>query len=101
MVERNIAKITMEISEPTVTNVQRDIKVTFVDQLGTIGGTLGLFCGLSIVSLLELVYYLLLSVTQLTRVEVEREEEMEESPAEEKEGNPKMTLKMPPAERLI
>ena len=58
MVERNIAKITMEISEPMVTNVQRDIKVTFVDQLGTIGGTLGLFCGLSIVSMVEFVYWI-------------------------------------------
>ena len=57
-VERNIAKITIEIAEPTVTNVQRDVKVTFVDQIGTIGGTLGLFCGLSIVSMVELVYWI-------------------------------------------
>ena len=56
--ERNIAKITIEISEPTVTNVQRDIKVTLVDQIGTIGGTLGLFCGLSIVSMVEFVYWI-------------------------------------------
>ena len=56
--ERNIAKITIEIAEPTVTNVQRDVKVTFVDQIGTIGGTLGLFCGLSIVSMVEFVYWI-------------------------------------------
>ena len=56
--ERNIAKITIEISEPTVTNMQRDIKVTLVDQIGTIGGTLGLFCGLSIVSMVEFVYWI-------------------------------------------
>ena len=54
----NIAKITIEIAEPTVTNVQRDVKVTFVDQIGTIGGTLGLFCGLSIVSMVEFVYWI-------------------------------------------
>ena len=50
--------MTIEIAEPTVTNVQRDVKVTLVDQIGTIGGTLGLFCGLSIVSMVELVYWI-------------------------------------------
>ena len=50
--------MTIEIAEPTVTNVQRDVKVTFVDQIGTIGGTLGLFCGLSIVSMVEFVYWI-------------------------------------------
>ena len=50
--------MTIEIAEPTVSNVQRDVKVTLVDQIGTIGGTLGLFCGLSIVSMVELVYWI-------------------------------------------
>ena len=50
--------MTIEIAEPTVTNVQRDVKVTFVDQIGTIGGTLGLFCGLSIVSMVEFAYWI-------------------------------------------
>ena len=69
-------------------------------QLSAIGGTLGLFCGLSLVSLLELVYYLLLSVKQLTWPGRE-EEEMEESSVEENKGKPKMTLIIPPTERLI
>ena len=56
--ERNIAKITIEIAEPTVTNVQRDIKVSLVDKIGTIGGTIGLFCGLSIISMVEIVYWI-------------------------------------------
>jgi hypothetical protein len=41
-----------------VTKSARETRVTFIDQLGTIGGTLGLFTGISILSMIEIVVFL-------------------------------------------
>ena len=49
----------MSISSPT-TSVMRtvhDKRFTFNDQLGTIGGTLGLFTGMSILSMVEVLFF--------------------------------------------
>ncbi len=35
--EKDLARLTMEIVEPTVVQVSKDVRVTFADQLGTIG----------------------------------------------------------------
>ena len=43
---------------PTFDKVQKDAKVTLVGALGLIGGTMGLFTGFSILSGIEILYYL-------------------------------------------
>ena len=41
----------------TYDNIVRDVSVTLADQLGAIGGTMGLFAGFSFLSALEIIYY--------------------------------------------
>ena len=43
----------------TFDEIERDVKVTLVDQIGLIGGTCGLFTGFSILSGVEICYYIL------------------------------------------
>ena len=42
----------------TYDNIERDVKVTLNAQLGLIGGTMGLLTGFSILSGVEIIYYL-------------------------------------------
>ena len=42
----------------TYDEIERDIKNSFEDQLGVLGGTMGLFTGFSILSGVELIFYL-------------------------------------------
>ena len=42
----------------TYDNIERDVKVTINAQLGLIGGTMGLLTGFSILSALEIIYYI-------------------------------------------
>ena len=42
----------------TYTEIEKDRKVTVGAQLGVIGGTMGLFTGFSILSAVEIIYYL-------------------------------------------
>ena len=58
-----------------ITQVTLNVKHTFFDKISAIGGTLGLFCGVSMISLLELLYYLLLFLKRITS----RKEEPTES----------------------
>ena len=48
-----LSKIQVNFAEPYATVVTQDAKVTFADMLGTIGGTFGVFLGLSFVSLAD------------------------------------------------
>ena len=42
----------------TYDNIEKDVKVTINAQLGLIGGTMGLLTGFSILSGVEIIYYL-------------------------------------------
>jgi hypothetical protein len=74
--KNDIAHMTLEIANPKVLEVVRDIKVTFPDKLGTVGrnsksetfdeeikskcfsgGAIGLFTGLSLISIVEIFYW--------------------------------------------
>ena len=44
---------------PTYDEIEKDVSVTFGDQLGAIGGTLGLFAGFSIISGVEILYFVI------------------------------------------
>ena len=50
----------MSVESPTdsITKSAREIRVTLIDQIGTVGGTLGLFTGMSILSMVEIAFFL-------------------------------------------
>ena len=73
-----VVKLTIQIADPNVMEIQKDVSVTFPDMLGIVGkmvsetilstnvnvtfiikgGTIGLFTGLSIISVVETVYWI-------------------------------------------
>ena len=77
----DLAKLTVVITEPKVMLIKKDIKTTFTDQLGVIGklkfvavarllkmiyltgGTIGLFTGVSLISMMEALFWMLRVIT--------------------------------------
>ena len=57
-IHRFVGMVSVESPTSTVTKSAREPRVTFIDQLGTIGGTLGLFTGMSVLSMVEVVFFL-------------------------------------------
>ena len=55
-VENYVALVSVESPTNTVAHTERDIRDSLVDKLGIIGGTIGLFTGFSLLSLLEIVF---------------------------------------------
>ncbi len=51
-------------AKKTTLRIVRTATVTFIDMLSNIGGTLGLFCGFSILSGIELIYWMAKVVTR-------------------------------------
>ena len=53
-------KTTLEIrlEGPTFMTLKRSLRVTFADKLGSIGGTLGLFSGFSLLAIMELIHWI-------------------------------------------
>ena len=47
------AKITVKLEGPTFRKYRRSMRVSFTDKLGSIGGTLGLFSGFSLMAIVE------------------------------------------------
>ena len=58
MFRYDIAQLTVRISEPNVVEITKDVRFTFSDQIGVVGGTLGLFTGVSILSMLEALFWI-------------------------------------------
>ena len=57
------------LATATYDNIERDVRVTTEAALGLIGGTMGLFTGFSILSGVEIFYYLSKSIiSQMSRV---------------------------------
>ena len=57
-VKKYVAIVTVKTPTNAVPITIRDIRVTFMDQIGIIGGTLGVFTGVSMLSLLDAVVFL-------------------------------------------
>ena len=60
----------------TIVQVTLNVKNTFFDKISSIGGTLGLFCGVSMISILELFYYLLLFLKRVIFKKAETSEKL-------------------------
>ena len=54
--DESLSYVHLQIS-PTVNVVTLTVSVTMMDMVSAVGGTLGLFSGFSIISLMELVYW--------------------------------------------
>ena len=52
------AKITVKLEGPDFMKYKRSLRVTFTDKLGSIGGTLGLFSGFSLLAIIELFHWI-------------------------------------------
>ena len=64
-VENYVSFVSVESATTSVIMSEKDQKVSFYDQLGTIGGTLGLFTGMSALSLVEVVFLIVSLVNHL------------------------------------
>ena len=53
----NMAVVTVFIKDPYYTSILRDESISFVTFLGNAGGLFGLFLGVSLVSIFEILYY--------------------------------------------
>ncbi len=51
------AILVVSFQDPNVLQIVKSVKFTFADRLGIAGGTIGLFTGLSLLSIVELVYW--------------------------------------------
>ena len=54
----NFTVIRIYFDTPTFDKITKDKKVKFVDMLSAIGGTMGLLTGFSIISAVEILYYI-------------------------------------------
>ena len=48
----------LRLEGPTFMTMERSLRVTFADKLGSIGGTLGLFSGFSLLAIMELIHWI-------------------------------------------
>ena len=55
--KENIALVKVNLVDPYVKKIVRDVKVSFPQFISNIGGNLGLWQGMSIISLVELIYF--------------------------------------------
>ena len=54
--KENIAKVTIYMKDPYAKKIQRDIKISVSSFISNIGGLLGLFQGISVISIIEIFY---------------------------------------------
>ena len=51
-------KITVAFKGSTFMALKRSLRVSFTDKLGSIGGTMGLFSGFSLLAIMELIHWI-------------------------------------------
>ncbi len=55
----NLHLVTIYFDTPTFDTIEKDAKVTLESVVGSVGGTLGLFTGFSVLSAVEILYFLI------------------------------------------
>ena len=53
----DMTTVRLRLEGPTFMTMKRSLRVTFCDKLGSIGGTLGLFSGFSLLAIMELIHW--------------------------------------------
>ena len=64
---KEYATLRIIIKEPTLLKIIQNIRVSFADKLGIAGGTIGLFTGLSLISIVETCYWILRWLLEKTK----------------------------------
>eukprot|EP00095_Tigriopus_kingsejongensis_P002325 maker-scaffold347_size200506-snap-gene-1.26 protein:Tk02325 transcript:maker-scaffold347_size200506-snap-gene-1.26-mRNA-1 annotation:"pickpocket" len=54
---KEMTLVEFKLDSPTYTRMTKEAKTSFIDKVATIGGTLGLFTGMSIISMFEICYW--------------------------------------------
>ena len=67
MVETDLAVVKIRLATETYEESRQRIKMMLADKIASIGGTLGLFTGMSFLSLVEIVYWLSKCLFQTAR----------------------------------
>lgn len=60
----NNAYIIMYVKEPTMIQLIKDVKLTFADKLGIFGGTIGVFTGISFITMIEIAYWIIIAMIE-------------------------------------
>ena len=58
MMTNDMVRVQLKLEGPSFTIMQRSLKNTFTDKLGSVGGTLGLFSGFSLLAIVELIHWI-------------------------------------------
>ena len=69
--DENVSKVTVYLQEPYVTKMIREEKVTRTTFLSNIGGLIGIFQGISVISFIEILYFLILRLWQLRKTKTQ------------------------------
>lgn len=58
MTNTDLAFVTIEVSGSTVERTFRDLQFSFTDKVSALGGTIGLFTGMSLLSVIEILFWI-------------------------------------------
>ena len=60
----NNANIILYVKEPTMIQLIKDVRLSFADKLGIFGGTIGVFTGISFITMIELAYWVVVAIME-------------------------------------
>ena len=86
-ISKFVALVSVESPTDSITKSAREIRVTLIDQIGTIGGTLGLFTGMSILSMVEIAFFIVKFVGSFFKIKQSDFLTIEENPQDHHEPN--------------
>ena len=58
MKTNDMVSVQLQLDGPTFMTMKRSLRFTFMDKLGSVGGTLGLFSGFSLLAIMEVVHWI-------------------------------------------
>ena len=62
---KDVSIIEIQLIDKSYKKMIQSVRVTFADQLGSIGGTLGLFCGFSFLAVVEMFHWLWIGIVKI------------------------------------
>ena len=77
-VEKYVAIVSVQSPTSTVSHSIRDVRDTFIERLGLLGGTVGLFTGFSLLSMLDWTFFLIKLFKFLKNRRIENDQENKE-----------------------